>query len=34
MGTGEDASIEECNDAYALGQLIAQHGWVLLTGVE
>jgi uncharacterized protein (TIGR00725 family) len=32
MGTGANASEEVCQSAYALGKLIAQQGWVLLTG--
>jgi uncharacterized protein (TIGR00725 family) len=32
MGAGERASSAECNDACLLGRLIAQQGWVLVTG--
>jgi len=32
MGPGETASPQERETAYALGQAIAQQGWVLLTG--
>lgn len=32
MGPGESATAQEMESAYALGQQIAQQGWVLLTG--
>ena len=32
MGAGETATEADVNHAYQLGQLIAQQGWVLLTG--
>lgn len=32
MGPGTDASDTNCKNAYELGKLIAQEGWVLLTG--
>ena len=32
MGPGDKASGVDLTNAYELGQLIAQHGWVLLTG--
>lgn len=32
MGPGEPASAQETTTAFALGQAIAQRGWVLLTG--
>src|SRR5260221_1564022 len=32
MGPGEGASKQDQEHAFALGQLIAAHGWVLLTG--
>ncbi len=32
MGPGETASLVDRENAYQLGQLIAQNGWVLLTG--
>jgi uncharacterized protein (TIGR00725 family) len=32
MGPGEGARSEDCQLAYGLGQLIAEQGWVLLTG--
>lgn len=32
MGPGEGASESDCQTAHQLGQLIAQQGWVLLTG--
>jgi hypothetical protein len=32
MGGGESASQEAVRDAYRLGELIAEQGWVLLTG--
>jgi hypothetical protein len=32
MGPGEGASAGDCQTAYQLGRLIAQQGWVLLTG--
>ncbi|MEW6130267.1 MAG: TIGR00725 family protein [Acidobacteriota bacterium] len=32
MGAGEDASREELQMAFRLGELIARQGWVLLTG--
>ncbi|MBI3804128.1 MAG: TIGR00725 family protein [Nitrospirae bacterium] len=32
MGPGERAHEEDIRNAYALGRLIAQEGWVLLTG--
>ena len=32
MGPGEDATVEDMRLAYELGGLIAQEGWILLTG--
>jgi uncharacterized protein (TIGR00725 family) len=32
MGPGDNATEQECEQAYQLGQLIAAQGWVLLTG--
>ena len=32
MGPGEGASEEECLRAFELGKLVAQSGWLLLTG--
>ncbi|WP_298920515.1 TIGR00725 family protein [uncultured Nostoc sp.] len=32
MGRGENATANDLQNAYALGQLIAKQGWVLLTG--
>jgi hypothetical protein len=32
MGAGEGATANDCENAYKLGELIAQAGWVLLTG--
>lgn len=32
MGPGKQATAEDLQNAYQLGQLIAQKGWVLLTG--
>jgi hypothetical protein len=32
MGPGEKATIDDVENAYQLGQLIAARGWVLLTG--
>jgi hypothetical protein len=32
MGPGDGASESDCVNAYELGKLIAQEGWVLLTG--
>jgi len=32
VGPGEGASAEACADAKAVGQLLAAHGWVTLTG--
>jgi uncharacterized protein (TIGR00725 family) len=32
MGAGEGATTYDCENAYKLGKLIAQAGWVLLTG--
>ena len=32
MGPGEGAPEADCKNAYELGKLIAQQGWVLLTG--
>jgi len=32
MGPGEQATEEQCRDAYELGREIAQAGWVVLTG--
>jgi len=32
MGPGEGASAADCERAYALGEGVAQRGWVLLTG--
>lgn len=32
MGPGEKATANELQNAYALGKLIAQQGWILLTG--
>ena len=32
MGAGENATKANVNNAYQLGQLIAQQGWILLTG--
>lgn len=32
MGPGDNATAADCNHAFALGQQIAQQGWVLLTG--
>jgi uncharacterized protein (TIGR00725 family) len=32
MGGGEDATEEACKHAYRLGQLVAERGWILLTG--
>jgi len=32
MGPGDKATASDLKNAYALGQLIAQQGWVLLTG--
>ena len=32
VGPGEGASSEACADAKAVGQLLAAHGWVILTG--
>jgi len=32
MGPGSGASQRDLNHAYTLGQLIAQNGWILLTG--
>lgn len=32
MGPGESATAKQLEDAYALGQRIAEQGWVLLTG--
>ncbi|AGL00020.1 TIGR00725 family protein [Desulfoscipio gibsoniae] len=32
MGGGESATVEHCQMAYRLGELIAQKGWVLLNG--
>lgn len=32
MGPGEGATANDCQNAYQLGQLIADRGWVLLTG--
>jgi hypothetical protein len=32
MGSGANATSIDCNHAYHLGQLIAQQGWILLTG--
>ena len=32
MGVGENARAIEIENAYQLGKLIAEHGWVLLTG--
>lgn len=32
MGPGNGATKKEVNDAYKLGKLIAEQGWVLLTG--
>jgi uncharacterized protein (TIGR00725 family) len=32
MGAGDQATTEDLENAYKLGQLIAQAGWILLTG--
>lgn len=32
MGAGEKATATDCQNAHELGKLIAQQGWVLLTG--
>ncbi|WP_224088545.1 TIGR00725 family protein [Nostoc sp. MS1] len=32
MGAGEGATANDCENAYKLGELIAQAGWILLTG--
>jgi len=32
MGPGEGAKPEVCSTAYQLGQLLAQKGWVTLSG--
>ena len=32
MGPGEAARSRDCSNAYALGQAIARHSWVLVTG--
>ncbi|NDJ21085.1 TIGR00725 family protein [Nostoc sp. B(2019)] len=32
MGPGEKATANELQNAYAIGKLIAQQGWILLTG--
>ncbi len=32
MGPGERATINDLQNAYKLGELIAQQGWILLTG--
>lgn len=32
MGPGESATAVDLNNAYSLGKLIAQQGWILLTG--
>ena len=32
MGPGENATANDLENAYELGKLVAQHGWVLLTG--
>lgn len=32
IGAGEKATATDCQNAYELGKLIAQQGWVLLTG--
>ena len=32
MGRGENATANDLQNAYILGQLIAKQGWVLLTG--
>ncbi|MCC5636600.1 TIGR00725 family protein [Nostoc sp. CHAB 5844] len=32
MGPGEGATINDLQNAYKLGELIAQQGWILLTG--
>ncbi len=32
MGAGEKATTQDVKNAYELGRLIAEHGWVLLTG--
>src|SRR5262245_14448274 len=32
MGPGETARSRDCSNAYALGQVIARHSWVLVTG--
>jgi len=32
MGPGDDALVSDIKNAYALGKLIAEQGWILLTG--
>lgn len=32
MGPGDNATKEECDSAFELGKLIANKGWILLTG--
>ena len=32
MGAGEKATATDCQNAHELGKMIAQQGWVLLTG--
>ncbi len=32
MGPGDQATAKDCENAYELGKLIAQQGWILLTG--